>query len=314
MVPAGAVMKPVVAVVGPTAVGKTAVGIAIARAFSGEVVSGDAFQFYRGLDIGTAKVRPEETGGIPHHLIDILAPEDPFSVSDYQKIVRAGISELHGRGVLPVLVGGSGLYVQAALFDYRFAGKGRDRSAATAEVDVPTADLWRRLAARDAVRAAAIDPHNRRRILRMLDMLDTADAADIDATSGKTPFYENLVVIGLDMPRDALNARIAQRVDAMMTAGLEREARALWAAGVRGQAVAAIGYRELFRHFDGEIGLEAAVEAIKIHSRQYAKRQMTWFRNRMDATWFSVDPERPEATTGTILAWLSTLPGIGPNQ
>ncbi len=297
-------MKPVVGIVGPTAVGKTALGVAIARRFGGEVVSGDAFQCYRGMDVGTAKVRPEETGGIPHHLIDILDPEEAFSVSDYQKRVRGKIAELHGKGILPVVVGGSGLYVQAALYDYRFAGAGRDQRRDEAVAGVSTETLYETLRRRDPARAEAIGPANRRRILRMLDILDSAAPSDLDSEQGKTPFYPDLTMIGLSMPRDILAGRIAERVDEMMRRGLLEEVRALYDRGVRTQAVQAIGYRELYRHLDGELSLAEAVEQIKIHSRQFAKRQMTWFSNRMAVDWFTVDPVRFEDTVEAVCASL----------
>jgi len=295
-------MKPVVGVVGPTAVGKTALGVAIARRFGGEVVSGDAFQCYRGMDVGTAKVRPEETLGVVHHLIDILDPEDAFSVSDYQKRVRGKIQELHDRTILPVLVGGSGLYVQAALYDYRFAGAGRDPERDALSAGVPTEDLYEQLRRIDPRSAETVAPTNRRRILRMLDILASASPEAIGDDAGKTPYYPDLTLIGLSMPREVLTARIAARVEAMMRAGLLDEVRALHDRGIRSQAVQAIGYRELYRHLDGELSLVAAVEEIKIHSRQYAKRQMTWFTNRMDIDWFTVDPERFDDTVASVFA------------
>ncbi|HAQ57107.1 MAG TPA: tRNA (adenosine(37)-N6)-dimethylallyltransferase MiaA [Acholeplasmatales bacterium] len=252
------------------------------------------------MDVGTAKVRPEESGGIPHHLIDILDPVDAFSVSDYQRRVRMKIAELHGRGVLPVVVGGSGLYVQSALYDYRFAGAGRDPKRDAESADVPTVDLYEALRKRDPARADVIGSSNRRRILRMLDMLDSANPDAIDSENGKIPYYPDLILIGLQMPRAMLAERIASRVERMMKDGLLDEVRALHDRNVRTQAVQAIGYRELYRHFDGELDLPTAVEQIKIHSRQYAKRQMTWFKNRMAVDWFTVDPDDFSATVHAV--------------
>ncbi|MFA5006402.1 MAG: tRNA (adenosine(37)-N6)-dimethylallyltransferase MiaA [Candidatus Izemoplasmatales bacterium] len=301
MVQADSLTVPVVAVVGPTAVGKSALGIAIARRFGGEVVSGDAYQFYRGMDVGTAKTPVAERGGIVHRLIDILEPDAPFSVADYQRLVRAEIAAVQASGQLPVLVGGSGLYVQAALYDYRFAGVGRDRTPDGFYDALSTFELHGLLATRHPALAETIEPENRRRILRMLEIAATASEEEIDRTSGKNPYYPDLVVVGLTMDRPALSARISARVDAMVAGGLVEEARRLYDRGIRGQAAAAIGYRELFAHFDGALSLPQAVEAIKVHTRQYAKRQMTWFRNRMNATWFTVDPDRFEECVARVL-------------
>lgn len=305
MVQADPLKSPVVAVVGPTAVGKSALGIAIARRFGGEIVSGDAYQFYRGMDVGTAKTPVVERGGIPHRLIDILEPDAPFSVADYQRLVRAEIAAAHAAGKLPVVVGGSGLYVQAALHDYRFAGVGRDRTQGGFYDALSTSELLSLLATRHPALAETVEPENRRRILRMLEIAASAPEEQIDRTSGKTPYYPNLAVVGLTMDRAALSARIAKRVDAMVEAGLVAEARRLYDQGVRGQAAAAIGYRELFAHFDGALTLPEAVEEIKVHTRQYAKRQMTWFKNRMDATWFTVDPDRFDECVARVLDHLA---------
>jgi len=296
-------MKPVVAIVGPTGVGKTPLSLAVATAFQAEIISGDALQFYRGLDIGTAKIGTAERQGILHHLIDFLDPEMPFSVADYQKTVRTAIAGLQNRDILPVLVGGSGLYIQSVLYDYRFAGTGRDRSPDPVTAALGTAELYERLKILNPVMAAKAEPENRRRILRMIDIACTA-TSDIDLESGKSPYYDNLIIIGLDMPRERLYRRIEERVDAMMASGLLAEVSRLHAQGIRSQAVAAIGYKELYRYLDGDVSLEQAVADIKLHSRRYAKRQMTWFRNQMDANWFSVDPDHFDATAADVIRFV----------
>lgn len=303
MVPQDSLTIPVIAVVGPTAVGKSAVGIAIARRYGGAIVSGDAFQFYRGMDVGTAKTPVVERDGIVHHLIDVLSPDEPFSVADYQRIVRAKIDELRTASILPVLVGGSGLYVSAALYDYRFLGTGRNRDPEPVYDLLGTAELYDLLTTRRPDMAAEVEPHNRRRILRALEIA-ASSPEDADRSSGRVPFYPDLTVIGLAADRETLARRIDGRVDAMIRNGLVEEARGLFDRGIRGQAAAAIGYRELFRHFAGELSLPQAVEMIKIHTRQYAKRQMTWFRNRTGAVWFAVDPDRPEACLSDVFAML----------
>jgi tRNA dimethylallyltransferase len=301
-------VRPVVAVVGPTAVGKSAVAIAIARRFDGEVINGDAFQFYRGLDIGTAKLAAADRCGIVHRLLDILDPNDRFSVADYQRLVRNEIAVVRSSGRMPILCGGSGLYLQAALYDYRFPGQGRDPEKA--EDPRSTKELYEFLVATAPLAARDVDPANRRRILRLLDTVGDIPVDDFDRTSGANRFYPDAIVVGLSMPRGALCARIDARVETMIGEGLEKEARTLFDAGVTGQAAAAIGYRELFAYFRGETTLEEATALIRLHTRQYAKRQMTWFRNRMEPKWFEVDPERPEAVVSTVLEHLAALSGI----
>ncbi len=298
-------MRPVVTIVGPTGVGKTSLSLAVAAAYRAEIISGDALQFYRGFDIGTAKLPVGERRGIVHHLMDFLDPEAPFSVAEYQKTVRAAIADLQQLDVLPVLVGGSGLYLQSVLYDYRFSGTGRDRSDDPVTAALGTAELYERLKVLNPALAEKAEPENRRRILRMIDIACTATTA-IDLESGKNPFYDHFIVIGLDMPRDLLYQRIEQRVDQMMAAGLLAEVAGLHARGIRGQAAAAIGYKELYRHLDGEISLDQAIAAIKQHSRNYAKRQLTWFRNQMEATWFTVDPDHFETTVAAVIRFLET--------
>lgn len=295
-------MKPLVVVVGPTGVGKTRLSLALAHRYGGEIVSGDAMTFYRGMDIGTAKIPPSLREGIPHHLIDILDPSESFSVAEYQKRVREKIAEIRGRNALPLLVGGSGLYVQAVLFDYRFEGKKRDDAQTAALSSLSNEDLYAELARIDPAAAAANHPNNRIRILRLLELAESAGPER--EKNSRIPYYEDVRLIGLEAPRPRLYAQIDSRVGEMLDAGLVKEVRALYDAGIRGQAVRAIGYRELYAHFDGEIPLEVAVARICQASRNYAKRQMTWFKNQMEPVWFSSLPETFEGTVAAVEAYL----------
>lgn len=281
----------VVAIIGPTASGKTALSIRLAKYVDGEIINGDSMQVYKQLDIGTAKITPEEMEGIPHHLIDIKEPTESFSVAEYQKVVRAKIEEIQSRGKMPIIVGGTGLYVQSVLYDFQFSEQEVDEQARNAYYEelekVGPEEMHRRLAAVDPKSAEAIHPNNTRRVIRALEMAELAKSnrSDEQHQRGEIPLYNHLI-IGIDMDREKLYERINLRVDIMMEKGLEAEARALYDAGIRDtQAVKAIGYKELFAYFDGLLTKEEAVEQIKQNSRRYAKRQLTYFRNKMDVAW-----------------------------
>lgn len=284
--------KEVVAIVGPTASGKTALSIALAKALDGEVINGDAMQVYRGLDIGTAKITTEEMEGIPHHLLSFLAPTESFSVADFQQLAREKIKEITARGKKPIIVGGTGLYVQAALYDFRFTEQKidevlRQELYAMLEAKGPQ-HMHNLLAAQDAQTAATIHPNNTRRVIRALEMLHQGTTKSDEAKQqGDTALYD-ATIIGLDLPRDVLYDRINARVDHMMALGLEQEVRALYDAGIRDvQAIQAIGYKELYAYFDGHMTKQEALEALKQNSRRYAKRQLTYFRNKMDITFIN---------------------------
>lgn len=284
--------KEVVAIVGPTASGKTALSIALAKALDGEVINGDAMQVYRGLDIGTAKITTEEMEGIPHHLLSFLAPTESFSVADFQQLAREKIKEITARGKKPIIVGGTGLYVQAALYDFRFTEQKidevlRQELYAMLEAQGPQ-HMHNLLAAQDAQTAATIHPNNTRRVIRALEMLQQGTTKSDEAKQqGNTALYD-ATIIGLDLPRDVLYDRINARVDHMMALGLEQEVRALYDAGIRDvQAIQAIGYKELYAYFDGHMTKQEALEALKQNSRRYAKRQLTYFRNKMDITFIN---------------------------
>lgn len=287
----------VVAIIGPTASGKTALSIRLAKYLNGEIINGDSMQVYKQLDIGTAKITREEMEGIPHHLIDIKEPTESFSVAEYQKVVRAKIEEIQARGKMPIIVGGTGLYVQSVLYDFQFSEQEVDETARNAyyeELDrVGPEEMHRRLAAVDPKSAEAIHPNNTRRVIRALEMAELAQSSRSDEQHqrGEIPLYNHLI-IGIDMDREKLYERINLRVDIMMEKGLEEEARALYDAGIRDtQAVKAIGYKELFAYFDGFITKDEAVEQIKQNSRRYAKRQLTYFRNKMDVAWIGQEFE-----------------------
>ena len=280
----------VVAIVGPTASGKTALSIELAKKYNGEIINGDSMQIYKGLDIGTAKITEEEMEGVPHHLLSFKEPTESFSVAEYQALVRSKINEIQARGKLPIIVGGSGLYVQAVLYDFQFTDEQVDdlaRKAYYEELEKlgPEA-MHAKLAALDQKTAETIHPNNTRRVIRALEMIELSGVskASEEHNRGEIPLYRHLIIgLGQNMSREELYERINLRVDVMMDKGLLQEVQGLWQQNIRGvQSIQAIGYKELYDYLDGRCTLEEAIENLKQNSRRYAKRQLTYFRNKMD--------------------------------
>ncbi len=270
-----------IAVVGATATGKSDLAVGLARALDGEVVNADSMQLYRGMDIGTAKLTAAERQGIPHHLLDIWDVTTTASVAEYQVLVNAVIDDIEARGKVPVLAGGSGLYVRAALGDLDFPGTDeeiRDRLEAELAAAGP-APLYARLTARDPAAAAAILPSNGRRIVRALEVIELSGRP----FSATLPGYDSgrtAVQIGLLLPRPELDRRIEARVDRMWQRGFEAEVRGLERAGLRAGKTAsrALGYQQMLRHLDGEWTLEQARAETVRATRRFARRQESWFR------------------------------------
>jgi tRNA dimethylallyltransferase len=283
-----------VVIIGPTAVGKTKLSIALAKRLNGEIISGDSMQIYKGMDIGTAKIKPEEMEGIPHHLLDIKEPWESFSVVEFQQIARSLIHEISGRGRLPMIVGGTGLYIQSVIYDYRFSDAPSDeayrRHLRQIAEDKGEMALYEMLSAIDPESAARIHPRNIRRVIRALEIYHCTGKTMTEWQSGQTKkLLYDVAIIGLTMKREQLYRRINERVDQMIAEGLLEEAKALYDRGIRDcQSVQAIGYKELYDYFDGRVSLEEAIERLKQNSRRYAKRQLTWFRNQMPVEWFDM--------------------------
>jgi len=298
----------VVAVVGPTGVGKSELADSLAARLSGEIVSADSMQVYVGMDVGTAKV-PPEARSVPYHCIDLVEPGTPFSAALYQQHARAAIDDILTRGAVPVVCGGTGLYVRAALDDMRFPA-GEIASPLRAELEnlaarIGPAALHARLAQVDPASAALIHPNNVRRTIRALEMAaeGTSYAEQATGFADRRSVYP-LVLIGLTMRRDLLYARIDERVDRMIQAGLLEEVGRLLASGYREALTArqAIGYKELVPVLEEGAPLEEAVAAIKRASRRYAKRQLTWFRADPRVAWIDVTGKDPQMVLAEALA------------
>lgn len=284
----------VIVIIGPTAVGKTKTSVELAKVLNGEIISGDSMQIYRGMDIGTAKVKREEMQGIPHYLIDIKEPTDAYSVAQFQQDVRKQIDEIASRGHLPIIVGGTGLYIQSVLFDYQFSDSGKDenvrRELEKRSEEIGFEKLHAELSEIDPDSAANIHPNNVRRVIRALEIYHTTGKtmSQYQKTQELEPLYD-VALIGLTMEREVLYDRINLRVDLMVKEGLFEEVQNLYDKGIRDcQSIQAIGYKELYAYFDGKVSKEQAIEDLKQNSRRYAKRQLTWFRNKMDVTWFDM--------------------------
>lgn len=285
---------PVIVIVGPTAVGKTALSIAVAEKFSGEIISGDSMQVYKGLDIGTAKVTTEEMHTIPHYLIDEVEPQTPFTAAKFQKATKQYIHQIAGRANLPIIVGGTGLYIQSVFYDYNFGTIAEDRTYRKELEKLDNDVLWKQLKALDSLSAERIHANNKQRVIRALEVIKATNKPFSAMHTHKEPVADfRPLYIGLDLPREQLYTRINARVDLMLQAGLVEEARNLYEQGLDKNlpAMKGIGYKELFAFFEGDISLEAATDQIKQNSRRFAKRQLTWFRNRMDIHWLEADSQ-----------------------
>ncbi len=294
---------PVVAVVGPTASGKSDLGVALARALGGEVVNTDSMQLYRGMDIGTAKLAPDERGGVVHHLLDVWDVREAASVAEFQQLARGVVEDLRSRGVVPVLVGGSGLYVRAVLDDLAFPGTDPDvRARLEAELAADgSGALHARLAAVDPAAAAAILPSNGRRVVRALEVVEITGAPFTATLPEQREVYPSRR-IGLDVPRPELDARIDLRVDHMWDRGLVEEVRRLAGAGLREGRTAsrALGYAQVLRMLDGEWDEDTARAETKRATRRFARRQDTWFRRDERIDWLPYDA--PDLVEGALAA------------
>jgi len=285
-----------VVIVGATGTGKSelSLGLAEGLAASGvpaEIVNADAMQLYRGMDVGTAKLSVDERRGIPHHMLDVLEPTDEASVADYQMDARAAIEAIEARGAVPILVGGSGLYVSSVIQDFQFPGTDaeiRARLEAELELRGPAA-LHERLIELDPGAADAIGPSNGRRLVRALEVIEiTGEEFGSGLPENRAPWRDALI-IGLRAPRETLVGRLESRVRAMWAGGLLDEVRDLLPVGLGVTASRAIGYAQAIAQLNGDLSEEAAIEETTALTRRYARRQVSWFRRYREAEWIDFD-------------------------
>ena len=287
---------PLVVVAGPTASGKTAAAIHICKKFDGEVVSADSMQIYKYLSVGTAKPDEAEKEGIPHHLMDFLEPSQPFSVAEYVQLAKEAIADIHSRGKLPVLVGGTGLYIDSLVSNIQFSDSDSDPKLREQlhqyASEKGNEALWKLLEEKDPQAAADIHPNNVGRVVRAIEMIETTGKTKTEQLeeSRREPSPYHVLYLALNYrDRQTLYDRINLRVHIMLEQGLEQEAYWLQEHGYAPTAAQAIGYKEMFGYLNGEETLEQAIEKIQQGSRRYAKRQLTWFRRNEAVQWLYPD-------------------------
>ncbi|MHB9093316.1 MAG: tRNA (adenosine(37)-N6)-dimethylallyltransferase MiaA [Eubacteriales bacterium] len=290
-------LLPLVVIVGPTAVGKTEVGIKVAEKIKGEIISGDSMQVYKYMDIGTAKPSPEEMAGIPHHMIDIITPGEDFSVAKFQQMVERYITEINDSGKIPIVVGGTGLYIRSVLDRYDFSPPGGS-SSKRVELERLAAERGNKylvglLKDVDPKSAERIHPNDTRRLIRALEVFQTVGRpiSDFQYISHEGSPKYNTAYFGLNMNRQELYKKIEQRVDLMIARGLVDEVERLvkMGYGVQNTAMQALGYKEMHDYLNGLSSLEDAVELTKRNTRRFAKRQITWFRRDSRIQWIDVE-------------------------
>ena len=282
-------MKKVLAIVGPTASGKSSFAVMMAHRLKAEIISADSVQVYRGMDIGSGKITKEQMQGIPHHLIDILSPKEPYSVFDFQQNARREIEDCK---VLPILCGGTGLYLKSCLYDYEFTEGQTQANDVYEKMDSEA--LYELLKHRDPVQAEKIHPNNRRRVIRSLNIYDTSGIRQSDAERMQEHrMIYDVYLAGCTMERETLYARINERTASMFDKGLTQEVQTLLDLGVTfdDPGMQGIGYREFKAYYDGECTLTEVRELIQQHSRQFAKRQYTWLNHQMPVHWIQMDHE-----------------------
>lgn len=277
-------------VCGPTGVGKTKLSVSLAKHFNGIVVNADSMQVYKYLNIGTAKVTEEEKEGVPHMLFDIVSPEDMYTIYDYQRDLRRVIDDNKDKDI--ILVGGSGLYIKAGLYDYKFV----EEESHEDFDEYSNEELFDMVKKKDPT--SDIHVNNRKRLIRKLNQKETS-------FDGDKLLYE-AIFIGLTTSREKLYDRINKRVDKMVEDGLLDEVKSLYDEGIRSKAImTGIGYKELYEYFDNKISLDEAIELIKSRSRHYAKRQYTWFNNQMNIKWFDVDFSCFDNTVDEVIKYIN---------
>lgn len=290
-------MNKVIVITGPTAVGKTKLSIELAKRYNGEIINADAVQVYKGLDIGSAKVTEEEKNGIPHHLFDIKEVDEEYTIYHYQKDCRKLIKEVKGRGKTPILVGGTGLYIKAALYDYKLT---EEKETNTYD-NLTDEELYNKLLEVD--KDIVIDKNNRRRLIRALNYYKENNKSINTNTTNKLLY--DAIFIGLTTDRRILYDKINNRVDIMIKEGLLNEVKVFYDKNIRTKPLLnAIGYREIYSYFDGNISLEEAIDKIKQNSRHYAKRQYTFFNHQLPVVWFETDYSNFNNTVEKVINYI----------
>lgn len=287
----------ILAIVGPTGVGKTKLSIELAKVYNGEIINADSMQIYEGLDIGTAKATKEEMDGIPHHLLSIKKVEENYTVFDYQKDAREKIEEIKNKKKIPIFVGGTGYYLKAALYDYNFKEEA-DKNSKQYE-SLTNEELVEKIEAFEC--GVIYDKNNRKRLIRLLSRLENGE---ILSKNDFTNIYDDVIFIGLTTDREVLYENINERFDKMLIPLID-EVKPYYLKNIRSKSLmTGIGYKEFYPFFDNEKTLQEVVEECKKNSRNYAKRQYTWFENQMDIKWFQVNYDNFKKTINEIIGYI----------
>lgn len=288
--------KQIIVILGPTACGKTALSIAIAQRFNCEIISADSMQVYQGMDIGSAKIKAEEQNGIPHHLIDIIPPQQPFSVADFHSLADQAIEDITARGKMPLVCGGTGLYINSLVMPYNFASSTDADPQIRARLRQEFAEhggeeMYQRLQQIDPQYANKIHHHDSRRLIRALEIYEASGQRPSDLQAANQPVKYRPVMIGLTADRSRIYQLIEQRVDLMLDAGLIDEVKRLLDDGISTDAVSmqGLGYKQIAAYLAGEMDLAEAVATLKRDTRRFAKRQITWFKRDPRICWFDID-------------------------
>ncbi len=288
-------MKQIIVITGPTGVGKTKLSVSLAKRINGEIINADSMQVYRGLDIGTAKITEPEKEMVPHYLFDICDVHKNYTIYNYQKDARSMINKIKRKRKTPILVGGSGLYIKAALYDYKLVNEKFHSEFNELSNEELLAEIKK-------VHETDIHVNNRKRLVRELNKIKNNS---INISNINEPIYD-IIVIGLTTDRDRLYEIIDKRVDKMIKAGLIKEVKALYDDGINSKAIqTGIGYKELYEYFKGNITLQEAIDLIKKNSRNYAKRQYTFFNNQMSVKWFNVDFDNFDNTVNEVYDYIT---------
>lgn len=301
---------PLVILTGPTAVGKSELSLSLAKAIDGEIISADSMQVYRGMDVGSAKLMPSEQQGVPHHLLDILDPEEEFNVVLFQRLAAQAVRDICQRGHIPIVTGGTGFYIQALLYDIDFTENDEDTSFRSGLEDLAAKEgadvLYQRLLAVDPKACETIHKNNVKRVIRALEFYEKTGQriSEHNESQRQNQSPYRFAYFVLNDERSALYSRIDRRVDQMLGNGLEAEVRRLAAQGCTKDLVSmqGLGYKEMLAYLNGELSLEEAVYIIKRDTRHFAKRQLTWFRRERDVIW--LEKEQYQHDDNRILAYM----------
>ena len=305
--------RPLIIVTGPTAVGKTSLSIRLAKALDGEIISADSMQVYRGMDIGSAKVTASEMDGVPHHLIDVLDPQEEFNVTVFQSMARQALSGIYERGHVPIVAGGTGFYIQALLYDIDFTENDEDTALRARLEETAAAQgseaLYERLKIIDPESCESIHAHNVKRVIRAIEFYEKTGMkiSEHNRQQRERTSPYNFAYFVLTDDRERLYGRIEARIDRMLEEGLVEEVAALAAAGCTREMVSmqGLGYKEILDYLDGKVTLEEAVYTLKRDTRHFAKRQLTWFRRERDVIW--IDKKEFGYDDGQILKYIGEV-------